>query len=39
VLNDYFRSVEVEPVADGDGGARIRDLPPLFPDLAGEVPA
>ena len=39
VLDDYFWSVEVEPVAEGDGWARIRDLPRLFPNLADELPA
>lgn len=38
VLDDYFQSVEVEPVAEGGGWARIRDLPPLFPALADASP-
>lgn len=37
VLDDHFQSIEVEPVAKGDGWARIEDLPPLFPDLADET--
>ena len=37
VLDDYFWSVEVEPVAEGDGWARIRDLPRLFSNLADEL--
>lgn len=36
VLDDYFRAIEVERVAEGDGWARIQDLPPLFPALADE---
>ncbi len=38
VLDDYFQSVEVEPVAEGGGWARIQDLPLLFPALADASP-
>lgn len=34
VLDEHFHSIEVEPVAQGQGWARIRTLPPLFPELA-----
>lgn len=39
VLDDHFLSIEVEPVAEGQGWSRIRALPPLFPELADEAPA
>jgi len=32
VLDDYFHDVRVEPVAEGEGWARIQGLPQLFPD-------
>lgn len=38
VLDDYFRSIDVEPVTEGEGWSRIRGLPPLFPHLADEPP-
>lgn len=37
VLDDYFDDLHVEPVAEGKAWQRIRDLPPLFPELAGTV--
>jgi hypothetical protein len=37
VLDDYFQEIEVEPVAKGDGWARVGDLPLLFPELADET--
>ena len=37
VLDQYFHSIEVTPVAKGKGWASIKDLPPLFPSLADET--
>lgn len=37
VLDDYFDDLRVEPVAEGEAWQRIRDLPPLFPELAGSM--
>lgn len=34
VLDRYFDAIEVEPVPEEEGWARIRALPALFPDLA-----
>jgi hypothetical protein len=31
-LDDYFHDVRVEPVAEGEGWARIQNLPQLFLD-------
>ena len=33
VLDSYFESIAVEPVAKGEGWRRIESLPLLFPDL------
>lgn len=38
VLDRFFCSIEVDPVAEGDGWAAIEDLPPIFPTLADETP-
>jgi hypothetical protein len=32
VLDDYFHDIRTEPVAKGEGWARIQALPQLFPD-------
>lgn len=37
ILDRYFRSIEVDPVAEGDGWVPIEDLPPAFPALADET--
>jgi hypothetical protein len=37
VLDIYFESITVEPVARGDGWRRISALPRLFPDLVVEI--
>jgi len=37
VLDDHFRSIEVEAVAEGDGWARIEGLPPLVSERAAET--
>lgn len=37
VLDRYFSSIDVEPVAEGQGWTRIQTLPPLFPELAEET--
>ncbi len=34
VLDRYFTSIEVEPVAEGQGWKKIQTLAPLFPELA-----
>lgn len=37
VLDRYFSSIDVEPVAEGQGWTRIQTLSPLFPKLAEET--
>ena len=34
VLDEYFQDLCVTPVQKNEGWAQIRDLPPLFPELA-----
>lgn len=34
VLDEYFTGLEWERVEEGEGWDRVRDLPPLFPELA-----
>ncbi len=36
VLDRYFHSIDVERVAEDEGWAQIRTLPPLFPSLTDE---
>lgn len=38
VLDRHLRSIEVDPVAEGDGWAAIEDLPPVLSALADETP-
>ena len=35
VLDEYFHDLRVTSVQRNEGWAQIRDLPPLFPELAG----
>lgn len=36
VLDDYFTTIEVEAVEEGEGWRRILELPKVFPNLKGD---